>query len=1014
MRKQTLVISVIVMLCVTGVLASSANVYLANTTGTFYRIRTSDYSLGSIPGFGNVRGIGALPDGQVAFGNTAGIIYVTNGDPTSWIQSAAVGGWGSISTLTATAAGNIAFGRTDGAICMLNSSLGGFSYGLGYGNISAITTLAGGKFAFGNTSGTAWTANGTLPIGGFAGAGGWTNVASMAGLSNGNVALGNTAGGVYINDSSMTYITGAGGWGGSVTAMAGLTNGNLAFGVGSTGTIFVTNSTLGGSISATGFGAITAMAALPDGNFVVGNSAGNVYFVNSTNLSLVHTTLTGFGSISTMAAVALPDPGPQGPTQFTLNGLQITLDPNNGSITKLLYPDTGTILQASSTTAGLVTTSSPTYITAQFGSQYSLATIAQQDANTYTITWSNLSSNRNGVSTGGNIQAAVTIKAAPDGRSVILSCHINNNSTVSLSQVLFPDFAGLRPFDSPENMELRLAMGVINPFGGPVHDAGRAPFYPMVLWNQYQQAGMYHMNTLRWMDFGSLKGGLSVFQKQWLTEPRPAILTHRDETDPNSLRTAWQHTPSIAAGQSWDSGEFWLTPHRGGWAKGIEVFRNYVSTVNPSRTVPTKIKEGLGFQTIWMIQSTEIDPARAAFRYTDLPTVAQDAKNCGIDNIVAWGWCKYGTLYPSIQLRSELGTMANLTSGITQAKNLGVTIAPFIDLNYLGGDLASRYGLTAGSAASWVYSPDLIPAWFPLNTPGNGIYVPSNNAAWQTDVQSQLLSLASSGITSFCWDVFQDTGDMNFVNFIKGVRTQISASDPQASFGGEPTDITTSSLERASQVLDYTWNWQNFTEAGPVLNVLKYPRINCNVENSPRVVKMAFADGLYINAMPKMPNQPNGTKLLSQEPALYAALQSTAPLRRQFLTYFTDGTFIGESVLAKPVCTFVRTKTASQTGGATFKAGKSEYPLICVRGHQLNNKLLIIVLNNDSIPRQVTLESELGMWLPATGSYTVKHYNNNGTLIGTNSWIPGGLNWTVATEQLDPLQMTFFEIAVGS
>jgi len=65
-------------------------------------------------------------------------------------------------------------------------------------------------------------------------------------------------------------------------------------------------------------------------------------------------------------------------------------------------------------------------------------------------------------------------------------------------------------------------------------------------------------------------------------------------------------------------------------------------------------------------------------------------------------------------------------------------------------------------------------------------------------------------------------------------------------------------------VLDYTWNWTNYTDAGPILSVLNAPRLNCNVEDSPLVVKQAFAEGLFLNVMPRKADQPNGTALISE------------------------------------------------------------------------------------------------------------------------------------------------------
>lgn len=109
------------------------------------------------------------------------------------------------------------------------------------------------------------------------------------------------------------------------------------------------------------------------------------------------------------------------------------------------------------------------------------------------------------------------------------------------------------------------------------------------------------------------------------------------------------------------------------------------------------------------------------------------------------------------------------------------------------------------------------------------------------------------GVTSFTWDVFDDAGSMRLIELIRRVREEVNP-ELAASFGAE---VVYGSVERAAQVLDYTWCWNDYVDAGPYTAALKYPRLNTNVQDSARVVKMAFADNLYINAMPKKPNQPN-------------------------------------------------------------------------------------------------------------------------------------------------------------
>jgi hypothetical protein len=313
-----------------------------------------------------------------------------------------------------------------------------------------------------------------------------------------------------------------------------------------------------------------------------------------------------------------------------------------------------------------------------------------------------------------------------------------------------------------------------------------------------------------------------------------------------------------------------------------------------------------------------------------------------------------------------------------------------------------------GNAAPWVYHPEMIPAMYPFNRPSAQIDVPTDNPVWRKDATQALLDWARRGVTSFAFDVYDDVGKMALIDMTRDVRAEVRKYDPQATFAGEPVD---GSFERSARVLDYTWNWMDYVEAGPYLNVLKYPRLNLNAERSARVVKMGFADGLYLNVMPKKPNQPNGTRLISEEPELAAALDEIAPLRRRFLQYFTDAHFLGDAVLAEPVVPFVRKRKGSWVGGATVDVGELEYPMVSVRGWQLPDRLLMIVLNNANSSQTVKLTSDLSLWLPAAKSYRVTQYDVRGKPQSDSSW-RGGPHWSATTRDLKPLELAFFEVSV--
>ena len=671
-----------------------------------------------------------------------------------------------------------------------------------------------------------------------------------------------------------------------------------------------------------------------------------------------------------------------------LNGLEIAIDQDSGALLRLAHPATGVILESSPDLAGLVSVSVPDRKLEPRGSQSRISGSEES----IVIAWDALG----GPLKDGKIGAEVTIRPAPDGRSVILACRLKNQSTGTISQVLFPDFKGLRPIDDPKAMELRMALGAVNPFAHPVRPEGRARFYPPFIWQRFPFEPVYQMHGLRWMDLGSLKGGLSVFQRKWIVEPVPSLVTRRPESDPSWMELAWQEVTSIGPGQSWESGEYWLTPHEGGWAKGIEPYRRYVKQMNPPRHVPRRIQEGVGFQSFWINTQS----------YKFIPRLAADAIKHGIDEVCLFVWCSYGHI--PIRINPKLGTLEDFLAAVKQAKVLGVTITPFCNMKNLDDSLAARYGVTPGTGSNWNFDGGAPTSQNPLGSPSGQFDIDTRNPVWQQDVIAELNRWADLGVTSFAWDVFQEYGSMGLVNTIKQVREYIRAKDPEGAFCAEPY---LANMERVTQVGDYTWNWLDYIEAGPYLNAIRYPRINCNVERDPRAAKMAFADGLYINAMPKQPDASNGSKLIGEEPELAAALKLAAARRKQFLPFFVEGNFLGESVLSRPVCAFVRNKNDGEIGGALFASGRFEYPELFVRGHQLKDRLLVIVLNNGEKSRAVSVPSKLALWLPRTKEYQVRYYNNSGALVRTEkARLKRNGEWVGKTDPLKPLEMAYVEI----
>jgi hypothetical protein len=202
---------------------------------------------------------------------------------------------------------------------------------------------------------------------------------------------------------------------------------------------------------------------------------------------------------------------------FRLNGLDLGVDCQTGSVIHLASSATGVILDGPPESAGLLEVAYPvdSFAPMRLSTRFSTAVVAQHGKGV-AIRWDKLGASRGGVGLpAGQVSAEVIIKAADDGRSVILQCRLENKSSNPIPQILFPDLWGLKPLAGVSQTQLRFARGVVQPFQVPFRAPDSSPaFYRENGWQEYPAGGYYNLNALRWLDYGSLGGGLSVFQNQ--------------------------------------------------------------------------------------------------------------------------------------------------------------------------------------------------------------------------------------------------------------------------------------------------------------------------------------------------------------------------------------------------------------------------------------------------------------------------------------------------------------------
>jgi hypothetical protein len=170
---------------------------------------------------------------------------------------------------------------------------------------------------------------------------------------------------------------------------------------------------------------------------------------------------------------------------------------------------------------------------------------------------------------------------------------------------------------------------------------------------------------------------------------------------------------------------------------------------------------------------------------------------------------------------------------------------------------------------------------------------------WMQDVKEGLRFLRDElGTPDICWDVY-NFKEKVLHDLLSDFRRETAAMHPGAAFSAE----TTNSFEADIDHIDYTWNWiyrgeDRRQDISPYLHVVETTRLQENIDSDPFYLKLSFISNAMINIYPSLPENINGSALIKDAPALSAALKQCGRLRKKFMKYFTDGTPLGDCVLA--------------------------------------------------------------------------------------------------------------------
>jgi len=281
------------------------------------------------------------------------------------------------------------------------------------------------------------------------------------------------------------------------------------------------------------------------------------------------------------------------------DGLIVTLDQATGAILRLEYPESACCLKADAEEAGLVDAAYPLpriRTAAPCGSvQFRSADPAKPRAGDSADRYAGAT--RTNFTLEGTLGAEVTLRASTDGHSVILSCQLTNGTRRPIPQVVFPDLRGLvdvaAPTDDPQDLWFRLRAISGTGCAGSRRLVCSEQFQP---WSTNPAACSTACGRAGWT--WRLNGGLSIFPRRWGWDPHTTTVVQLRQAT-RRLRLLCRSHGNHPAGGTWSSGEWVLTPHRNGWAKGIEPFRAWCRPMPAANTpMPRHIREGLGYRTV--------------------------------------------------------------------------------------------------------------------------------------------------------------------------------------------------------------------------------------------------------------------------------------------------------------------------------------------------------------------------------------------------------------------------------
>lgn len=637
--------------------------------------------------------------------------------------------------------------------------------------------------------------------------------------------------------------------------------------------------------------------------------------------------------------------------QLTLNNTLFTLDKATGALVDLTFPGVSSMqkLTEKNTYAGLIDIAWPVHFEYETlranptGKVHAVPPVIDYDDRHITITYSELPQTYDAPlieeTLKGRVYARIEMKALEDGKSVSLRCFVRNNSHAPVEQIIFPNFDNLTATDTKDNARMTMTAGVINPFTFGCPRGMRGAYYDINLRTTGLTLTPTGMQTGpmmgRWFDWGSFKGGFSIFRKCWGWDKEdPQKMGESDKTwmrydvRKDQVRVCNLHNITLNPGEEFESDEYIMTAHTGTWIFGCEAYKAWVRQ-NVKRVVPMprRAKEMMGFRTLCMT-NYPYDPNETSCDYNDMPALAKDAGEHGLTELNVWKGFNYTLPLTEDCFYENWGGLKAWNEAVKKCEEYGVTVAAFVSWLSLWSPTCVNYGIEQRSG-DWAGSDNTIPRM--------GAHYAQKWSCWQLwdhsqprwakDVLDGLRFLRDkAGCPTISWDqyVLGNNSDNTLHDIINEYRLETEKMYPGTTWSAESTLFFESEIDNS----DYTWNGASYRgsrwdwDTRPLSYIFNLMRPNMNVGNNPKEIRLLLIDNLMMNVNPG--EDPEVDRVLFADiPEQSAALKTCWSIRKRYMDYFADGEILGDCVLS------------------------DECPGKYVTAYRKDGKLLLFVMNDE-------------------------------------------------------------------